>query len=692
MTNRTGAHPDLAHEQAYIERAYARLDQIREEAEDRAASIASQRGSTFQEIYDRDVGIRVGLFRAHALDIGDESLCFGRSDATSGEIYYIGRRAVFNTTHDPLVIDWRVPAAEAFYRATGRDPLGLDARRHFLCEGRRLLSVEEERFSDGTGASSLGLAGSGALITALERPRTGHMRDIVATVQAEQDRIIRDDLDGVLCVQGGPGTGKTAVALHRAAFLLFTHRRKLERQGVLIVGPNPHFLRYIEQVLPALGESGAVLATPTDLIPELTVGGIDTQLASHVKGDVSVAKVLANAVRDRQRPLAKDVKFEFEDIHVTIKARETIELIASARRSRKSHNARHAMLATILVSRLYGRYVRAMKQKHQERADLITMPKRTARPMLRAEPAFLDALDQMWPLLTTERFLSDLLSSRERLAAAAKGVLSDEDRDALYREDGSAWTPADVPLLDEAFTFLGAPVSKRKTDDQDADLDEHKTFGHIVVDEAQDLSPMALRMLTRRSRAGSMTIVGDLAQAVGVWTPRTWDDVLFHLPDRKPRVHELSINYRTPGAIMDVAAVVLAEAAPGMVPPSSVRATGEAPHAISVAPGEVHAEVARIATEHRTGTMVIIAPHSMIASVAAATAAPVEDVGAPVSVFTVEDAKGLEFDEVVIVEPARLVDESMQGLRALYVALTRATQRVFIVHSEALPRALHLPT
>lgn len=656
-----------------------------------AGTIGRERPVTFQGFYERDVGVRVVLHRAESLDIGDESLCFGRTDAAEGDTYYIGRRAVFSDRHDPLVIDWRVPAAEPFYRATGRDPLGLKARRHFLCEGRTLLSVEEERFDDPTGVGGLGLAGTGALIAALERPRSGLMRDIVATVQAEQDMIIRDDVDGVLAVQGGPGTGKTAVALHRAAFLLFTHRRKLARQGVLVVGPNHHFLRYIEQVLPALGESGAVLATPADLVPDVELRATEEARVARVKGDLRMTRVVGRAVRDRQKPLTKDVVIGIDDVTVTLRAKETEDLIAKARRSRRSHNARHAMLASIIVARLHPRYVRAMKAKHGEMADMLTQPKRVVRPLLRAHPAVQSALDEMWPLLSTKRLLAELLSSRARIASATRGLLRDRDAEVLYRQDGSAWTAADVPLLDEAFTHLGAPVAKRRSTDEDGDrdLDERYTFGHIVVDEAQDLSPMALRMLTRRSRNGSMTVVGDLAQAVGIWTPGSWDELLAHLPNRKPRVRELTINYRTPAEIADLAATILKEAAPDIIPPSSVRESGSPPRYVQTE--DVLHTVAHMARGHAVeehGTMVLVAPPSMIEEITRVATIPRDDIGAPVTVMSVEDAKGLEFDEVVVVEPARIVSESMQGLRALYVALTRATQRATIVYAEPLPAPL----
>jgi DNA helicase IV len=681
------AHPEHTAEQGYIDGAYGRLDEIRAAAVARAARIGREAsGRTPGSVYDRDVGVRVGLYRAEQLDIGDESLIFGRTDGTE-ERYYVGRRAVFDQRHEPMVIDWRVPAAEPFYRATGREPMGLLARRHFLCRGRTLLSVEEERF-DAPGASGLGLAGTGALLAALERPRTGRMTDIVATIQAEQDMIIRDDLDGVLAVQGGPGTGKTAVALHRAAFLLFTHRRKLGRQGVLVVGPNEHFLRYIDRVLPALGESGATLVTLPELLGDVDVHGTEPAEVARLKGDPRMARVIERAVKDRERPLRRDLTFTFDEVELTITAEESKDLVTSARRNRRTHNARHAMLASILAARLDGRYARAVKRTHGDQAGMIALGRRRARAMLRKEQVFQEALDEMWPLLTPQRLLRELFASRERIDSAGRGLGRDE-RALLHRRRNAAWTASDVPLLDEAFTRLGAAVASRRTDADDADLDERETYGHIVVDEVQDNSPMALRMLSRRSRAGSMTIVGDLAQAVGAWTPGSWDEILAHLPQHKPRIRELTINYRTPGPIMDVAAAVLRADAPHLVPPTSVRAGGDPPELIET--GDVATTAARLANAHRArgeGTMVIIAPPSLEGAVARAAHAPVGDIGAPVTVMTVEEAKGLEFDDVVVVEPARLVAEATNGARSLYVALTRATQRASVVYAEPLPEAL----
>jgi len=690
-------HPEQKAEQAYIDRAYERLSEMRAEADRRAQAVYDiGRGGTPQSRYERDVTVAVSLERARHLDIGGESLIFGRIDHTAGECYYVGRRAVFSVEREPLVIDWRVPAAEPFYRATGKHPLGLARRRHFLSEGRRLLQVEDERFSADLDAGELGLAGMGALVAALERPRTGQMRDIVATIQSEQDEIIRDDLEGVLAVQGGPGTGKTAVALHRAAYLLYTHRRKLGQQGILVVGPNRTFLRYIEQVLPALGETGARLVTLSDLVPGAEVTATEADDVARVKGDTRMVKVIARAVRERQRPLQRDVVVPFDGFELTLRARETESLVAAARRNRRPHNQRREMMISIIAARLYDEYRQQTKTTMRELASIGTRSRREAMSELKRLPELMAVVDEMWPLLSPQRLLRELFADAKLLNAATAGILRPAERDLLRRDGKKAsWTVADSPLLDEAFVRLGRPGRRARTDDPD-ETDERETYGHVVVDEVQDLPPMALRMLARRSRAGSMTIVGDLAQAVGAWTPRNWDAILRHLPERKARVRELTINYRTPAEIMDVAGALLVAAAPDVEPPSSVRETGEPP-VVRRADDAIGAavEVARTHTQRGSGTMVAIAPETLMGDLRRALGAAgllehtdATDPTDRVSVMNVAEAKGLEFDAVIVVEPGVLVASSPQGLRALYVAMTRATQHVTLVHAGPLPSAL----
>ncbi|HEX9774446.1 MAG TPA: AAA family ATPase [Actinomycetota bacterium] len=691
-------HPDYEAEQAYVTHAYERLEIMREQARARAERLYNvERGGTFQNRYERDVTVRTSLARAEQLDIGDLSLVFGRIDREDGERYYIGRRGVFEQDRSPLVVDWRVPAAEPFYRATGRDPMTLVLRRHLTCEGRHLVRIEDERFTDEGEGGGLGLAGTGALIAALEKSRSGSMRDIVATVQAEQDMIIRAPADGVLAVQGGPGTGKTAVALHRAAYLLYTHRAKLERQGVLVVGPNPLFLAYIETVLPALGESGADMTTLAGLLPDTTVTRTDADAVARVKGDVRMARVIKRAVAGRQRPLTKDLTIRLsEHDEIVLRAKRTRTLIRMAKRNRRPHNRRRLMLANILVAELHRQHVERWRRRGDSDAAMSRGP---FGALVREHPKFEAALDSMWPALTPELLLSDLFDSAERIESAAGGILPAPER-ALLKRTADGWSNADVPLLDEAFTHLGRIREGTRVRETDDERDEIATYGHIVVDEVQDLPPMALRMVARRSRAGSMTVVGDLAQTVTGWKPESWDEILRHLPDSGGRARaELTINYRTPSEVMRHAVEVLRATDAAVEPPRSVRDTGQEPRAIEAAGGDVAAAVGRVAHEEADlvgdGRVAVIAPHSLVSGVAealvwsGATAVPSrETLDLTVSLWEVDAVKGLEFDSVILVEPARLVREHAHGPYALYVALTRTTKRLTVVHAEPLPAEL----
>src|SRR3954447_8725569 len=361
------SHPDLEAEQAHIDHAYRRLDAMRATAEAMLRDAFAQGAGTMQSLTERDVMVRTTLNRLEQLQLGREALIFGRIDRASedgwpGEAFHIGRLAVSDDDQDPLVVDWRAPVAEPFYRATGRHPMGLTRRRHFITEGRTVAGIEDEIFTaDGIigESSGLGLAGPGALLAALERSRTGHMRDIVATVQREQDEIIRAPLAGVLVVQGGPGTGKTAVALHRAAYLLYTHRFPLERQGVLVVGPHPLFLRYIEHVLPSLGESGADMSTVSGLVLDARVSGADRPEAARVKGDPRMVQFIRRAVQDRQRPLRYDLTVGFGPHTLRMTAAESADLVASVRRRPGSHNARRRQVEALLFRRLHASYEQA---------------------------------------------------------------------------------------------------------------------------------------------------------------------------------------------------------------------------------------------------------------------------------------------------------------------------------------------
>ena len=696
-------HPDLAAEQAYIEHAYDSLDDARRTATRLRSMVEVGKGGTEQARWEREMIEENIAARLDYLNLGDASLVFGRIDqarSEGGETFYIGRIAVADERQEPLVVDWRAPVAEPFYRATGRAPMGLVRRRHFATRGRKLLGIEDELF--GEGADLLGgelavsddgtrVRGQSSLIAALEESRTGCLGDIVATIQGEQDEVIRSPLPGVLVVQGGPGTGKTVVALHRAAYLLYTYRFPLEGQGVLVVGPNRLFLGYIERVLPSLGEAGVELAVLADLIEDVRVRGRDTGMTARVKGDARMAKVLAKAVRDRERGLREPLRVPYGLQTLVLPAERTAAIVADARRRFRFHNAGRRFVESQLFAAL---------------ADVSRIPTTPdeVRERLRTAPPVREALERMWPVLTPAELLHDLFGSRALIDLAAGRRLGADERAALTRPrspevDKVVWTHDDVPLLDEARALLGPRHRRRRSDG--VEHDEIRTYGHIVVDEAQDLSPMQLRMLERRSLNGSMTVVGDIAQATGVWAHKNWDEILEHLPHKRPEQRaELTIGYRIPGPTMEVAAKVLRVAAPDLRPPDSVRQSGDPPRLIGVDAAELAAAVARVAVEERDavdpGSVAVIAPSTLVDEVAAGLDAAGVEFGRAarngleqrVTLVPVSLVKGLELDAAVVVEPAAIVDEEAQGMRALYVALTRATKRLAVVHARELPEPL----
>ncbi len=825
---------DVQEEQQFLDRAYEGLEAMRADAARMLHSVLDVgRGGTFQSRTERDIVVRTSMARLSQLDIGDQALCFGRIDRApepghpEGESFHIGRLAVSAEDLEPLVVDWRAPVAEPFYRATGLDPQGLARRRHLAVSGRTVTGVEDEYFAlperagrPGSGGSGPGgpganghgappagpdaatpaaggddaieLGGPGALLAALGHARTGHMADIVATIQREQDEIIRSPMGGVLMVQGGPGTGKTAVALHRAAYLLYTYRFPLERQGVLVVGPNPLFLRYIERVLPSLGETGVTLSTVSGLVPEIRVRASEDPELARLKGEARMATFVARAVRTRQRPLRRDVDVPFGATTLRLRAGDTEQIVAAARRRHGPHNARRRFVERQVLQRLAEQYERSRRRAGigSERtepggvsggpgpgssdpgpgssdpgpgssgtgngdggratdADLAQLQRQ-----IRRVPAVSEALDRMWPRLSPHELVHDLYGARPLLAAAGKGILSDRETASLYRPRSAAldqvpWTAADAALVDEARALLGPRRRPRpRTEPRDrADHardevgfwpvglspnpvpsgnghgvvaeDEIRSFGHIVVDEAQDLSPLQLRMLGRRSISGSMTVVGDIAQATGPWSPTGWNDVAGHLsPARPPRIVELTVGYRTPAEVMEVAAGVLAAAAPELTPPRPVRRSGTPPTRTEVPPGAIAEGAASAAAAELAavgaGRTAVLVPAGLLEPVATALAArgldPVDPrdaagpgLAAPLVVLPAAESHGLEFDAVVVVEPAAIAAgpgwggaesparPTTTGLRALYVALTRPTRRLAVVHSAPLPAGLQVP-
>ena len=686
-------HPELELEQAYIDNAYLCLERARAVAEAMREGVVDGQGGTYQNRYERDVvWERVGV-RLHQPELGERSLIFGRVDTEpteedpEGESFHIGRIAVADEKSNSIVVDWRAPLAETFYRATGLDPMGLRRRRHFASRGQTLLGIDDELFGSATAALDQGqVQGHGALIAALEESRSGKLSDIVGTIQTEQDRIIRSPLQGVLVVQGGPGTGKTVVALHRAAYLLYSQRFPLEGQGVLVLGPNRVFLSYIEQVLPSLGEAGIQIAVLADLVPAIRSSGHDPTEVGRVKGDSRMINVIRRAVRDRQHPLRESLRIPYGLQFLVLTPEDSVDIIEQARRRSRTHNAGRRHVEQLVFERL------ASTSRSEETLEAI-------RERIRRDPAVIEALERMWPVLTPAELLNDLFGSRGLLRSAGSGRLKDSEWPLLFRErshvPNEVVFPADdVPLLDEALELLGPRPKHREAD-------AVRTFGHIVVDEAQDLSPMELRMLDRRSLNGSMTIVGDIAQATGAWPHESWESVLEYLPDRRPpRRADLTIGYRVPGPIMELAAKMLLLAAPGIAPPQSIRHTGEPPLILGVASSELEAEVVeRVRYELKTigsGNIGVIVPESMAEQIDAALTRAGIDYGRAtrqglekqVTVVPVNLVKGLELDSVLVVEPKRVLNEQIRGAQSLYVALTRSTKRLTVIHTGQLPEVL----
>jgi DNA helicase IV len=659
-------------------------------------------GGTEQARFEREAIYDAVLSRLSQLDVGDASLVFGRIDqspeAGAGS-YYIGRLGVWDRNRDPVVVDWRAPVAESFYRATGREPFGLERRRHFATRGRKLLGIEDELFGDLTRLDSDDgetpqIRGHGALIAALEANRTGRLSDIVGTIQGEQDEIIRSPLPGVLIVQGGPGTGKTVVALHRAAYLLYTHRFPLDGQGVIVVGPNRLFLAYIEQVLPSLGEAGVELAVLGDLVGNVRFDGRDPEPVARVKGDLRMAPVIVRAVRDRERPLRSDLRVGYGVRSLWLTVEQSESIIREGRRRFRTHNGARRFVESEVFAGLAASHPTDDLDPEQ------------VRDRLRDSVEVREALAWMWPILTPAQLLHDLYGSRALLRSAARGRFTDDEIDLLQRPrrvtaDDVLWTDSDAALLDEARELLGPRPGKKQED-------AIRTYGHIVVDEAQDLSPMDLRVLTRRSLNGSMTVVGDIAQSTGAWAHNSWDEILEHLPDRRePRLAELTVGYRIPAPMMSLAARVLTHAAPGLKPPRSVRQDGQPPRIVRALEGPDGPTVARLGDRvvevvrseldiADAGNIAVICPASLVGPIGDTFDAAGLEYGratrrgldAQLTVVPVGLVKGLEVDAAIVVEPARIISEEAQGMRALYVALTRATKRLSVVHAEPLPEVL----
>jgi DNA helicase IV len=749
-----GAETELAAEQGYVSGLHRRLDEIRARTVTRLDEALATVPHNPQAIGEREAQVELHTQRLVALDAAESGLCFGRLDRRDADVpRYVGRIGLSaeDGGEEPLLVDWRAPAAQPFYTATPLHDLGVRRRRHIRTRGRTVVSLTDETLDldDPDVAARPGPAGESVLLAALNASRTGRMTDIVRTIQAEQDRIIRADARGVLVVQGGPGTGKTAVALHRAAYLLYTHRERLARSGLLIVGPSPTFLRYIADVLPSLGETGVVLADVGGLRPGLHADGVERPEVAEVKGRLAMVDVVSAAVRDRQAVLDAPVELSVDGTPLRFTKADAARVRSRARSASRLHNEARPAAARAVIELIARKYADKLGGNVLGGANLLGEGDVAAlRREVAAEPAVHALIDRLWPRLTAERVVGELLSSRRRLTAAAPGW-SEADRALLLRPQGSTWTPSDVPLLEEADELLGVDdsaqrkterrerqrrlrhaqetldllhgsrsmdseteeeaeelsagdlldaeglaerqeVSDTRTTAERAAADRTWTYGHVIVDEAQELSAMAWRLLLRRCPTRSMTVVGDVAQTGSPAGASSWAEVLTPHLGQHWRLEELTVNYRTPAEIMDVAAEVLAAGGSTASAGRSVRSTGVRPWALRAPDDELPEAVAAAAAEFgaEEGTLAIIAPPSRLDAVAARIPGSSDDLTSGPVVLPPGGVKGLEFDSVLVIDPCRIVAEGVRGHNDLYVALTRATQRLGVVHPGDLPQEL----
>ncbi|WP_329300356.1 AAA family ATPase [Streptomyces sp. NBC_00659] len=676
----TDSDDPLSRERSHLARSRSALRAMREDAENLDIRDVTANWVN-AEVLHRQIAERIKALA----DLSHTPLFFGRLDylhapgsdlaeGAEGERFYIGRRHVHDDDGDPMVIDWRAPVSQPFYRASKKDPMDVGLRRRFGYTGGDLTAYEDEHLSDPAEAAST----SKLLQQEIERPRVGPMRDIVATIQPEQDEIVRSGLSGSVCVQGGPGTGKTAVGLHRVAYLLYAHRERLARTGTLVIGPNKSFLHYIEQVLPALGELEVRQATVDDLVAHVEVRGSDDAAAAVIKGDARMAQVLRRAVRS----------------HVTVPA-EPVVVVRGSRRWRVPAYELEEIVRELLDRDIrYGAAHQALPQRIAH-AVLVQMERSGEAPDDRVQdavarnPAVKAAVKAIWPQVDPAKLVLRLLTDAEFLAAHAEGLLDEgEQKEILWAKPvrsvkSAKWSAADAVLIDEATDLVQRTHS----------------LGHVVLDEAQDLSPMQYRAVGRRCTTGSATVLGDLAQGTTPWATRSWAEALGHLGKGDAVVEELTAGFRVPTDVITYASRLLPHIAPGLAPVASVR---ENPGFFEVRASTADAEVLGAVEEllGHEGSVGLIAADARIPVLAEALTAagrtylgPGEETTAETRLTLVPAslAKGLEYDYVVLDEPRAVVDgepDERTGLRRLYVALTRAVSGLVVTHAAPLPAEL----
>lgn len=746
MSDSARSTTPVAEEQDFVDRAYSRLDQLRSQYREQRQKIDANHGvGNAQGWTERDALATHFAELSSRLDNVEERLVFGRLDMKDHTTHYIGRISLLDEHSSPLLVDWRAPISAPFYQATAQEPLGVVRRRHIATRARTVTSVEDELLDvDQAQHQGLTLQGEGALMSALSSARSGRMGDIVATIQGEQDRVIRASDRGILVVQGGPGTGKTAVALHRAAYLLYTQRERLERSGVLIIGPSRTFLRYIEQVLPSLGESGVVQMTIGDIVPGLSAQDDDPVDIAAIKGRAAFSRILREAVRLIPRLPDRDQVLQVWNRRVTLRIKDVQEALSRARRSGRPHNVARESFAMGLMELLAGRLI-VEAGDASSTADIDPDDLRTWMSEIRDSVDARRAINLAWMPTQAPAFLRKLWSRPDLLAQANRKAgtpLSVEDLSLLYRAQDEPLTISDIPLIDELEELLGtldlASAQKRRAEEQrekeereranealkatgmgggivTADMlmrqtqeapslrplaeraraDRSWTYGHIVIDEAQDLSPMAWRCLLRRCPSRSMTVVGDLDQKRGHRRPNSWKQALGPAARAFNEEFVLSISYRTPRALTRIAQAVMAQhGTPVLYPMEAVRDVPDCYQVSHTHKDTLKECVSQIvsAMEERLdreegegkGRICVIVPDAQ-GQLWHADESGASALDQRVSYLTAAGSKGLEFDSVVVVEPGAILD---QGSGDLFVALTRATHDLHAVTTTQLPRGM----